>query len=161
QSRSKTLMDSTATGDEKIAAHVALGDYLQRLVQDKRREPADDLVSRLGEQVNAGYFSLRDAADTAAFLLFAGHETTANMISLGVLALLEHPDQVSRLYAGVAELANAVEELLRWVTIAHTGLTRTALEDITIGDVTIPAGDPVIILLNSANRDEDAFDDPD
>jgi cytochrome P450 len=161
QSRSKALMDGEATGEEKTAAHVELGDYLERLVETKRREPGDDLVSRLGEHVNAGTFSVRDAADVGAFLLFAGHETTANMISLGVLALLEHPDQLPRLYAGPAELANAVEELLRWVTIAHTGLSRTALEDITLGDVTIPAGDPVIILLNSANRDAAIFDDAD
>ena len=161
QSRSKTLMDGEATGEEKTAAHVELGNYLERLVETKRREPGDDLVSRLGEHVDAGTFSVRDAADVGAFLLFAGHETTANQISLGVLALLEHPDQRPRLYAGPAELATAVEELLRWVTIAHTGLTRTALEDITIGDVTIPAGEPIIILLNSANRDADAFDDAD
>jgi cytochrome P450 len=160
QSRSKTLMDGDATGEEKTTAHVELGDYLERLVEAKRREPGDDLVSRLGEHVNAGTFSVRDAADVGAFLLFAGHETTANMISLGVLALLEHPGQLPRLYTGPAELANAVEELLRWVTIAHTGLTRTALEDITIGDVTIRAGEPMIILLNSANRDEGIFDDP-
>ena len=161
QSRSKTLMEGEATGEEKAAAHVELGDYLERLVETKRREPGDDLVSRLGEHVNAGTFSVRDAADVGAFLLFAGHETTANMISLGVLALLEHPEQLPRLYAGQEELANAVEELLRWVTIAHTGLTRTALEDVTLGDVTIPAGEPVIILLNSANRDAAVFDDAD
>jgi cytochrome P450 len=161
QSRSKALMDGEATGEEKTAAHVELGDYLERLVETKRREPGDDLVSRLGDHVNAGTFSVRDAADVGAFLLFAGHETTANMISLGVLALLEHPDQLPRLYAGPAELANAVEELLRWVTIAHTGLARTTLEDITLGDVTISAGEAVIILLNSANRDEDIFDDAD
>jgi cytochrome P450 len=161
QSRSKTLMDGEATGEQKTAAHVELGDYLERLVETKRREPEDDLVSRLGEHVDAGTFSVRDAADVGAFLLFAGHETTANMISLSVLTLLEHPDQLPRLYTGDAELANAVEELLRWVTIAHTGLTRTALEDITIGDVTIRAGEPMIILLNSANRDEDIFDEAD
>jgi cytochrome P450 len=161
QSRSKTLMDGEATGEEKTAAHVELGNYLEQLVETKRREPGDDLVSRLGEHVNAGTFSVRDAADVGAFLLFAGHETTANQISLGVLALLEHPDQLPRLYAGPEELANAVEELLRWVTIAHTGLSRTALDDITLGDVTIPAGDPVIILLNSANRDAAIFDDAD
>ena len=161
QSRSKTLMEGEATGEEKAAAHMELGDYLERLVETKRREPGDDLVSRLGEHVNDGTFSVRDAADVGAFLLFAGHETTANMISLGVLALLEHPEQLPRLYAGQEELANAVEELLRWVTIAHTGLTRTALEDVTLGDVTIPAGEPVIILLNSANRDTAVFDDAD
>ena len=161
QEHSKTLMESTATGEEKTAAHVALGDYLEQLVESKRREPADDLVSRLGEQVDAGVFSVRDAADTASFLLFAGHETTANMISLAVLALLDHPQQLPHLYAGPVELANAVEELLRWVTIAHTGLTRTALEDITLDGVTIRAGEPIIILLNSANRDQEAFTDAD
>jgi hypothetical protein len=104
---------------------------------------------------------VRDAADVGAFLLFAGHETTANMIGLGVLALLEHPEQLPRLYQGQAELAVAVEELLRFVTIAHTGLTRIAIEDFTVGDVTIRAGEGVIVLLNSANRDEEVFDDPD
>jgi cytochrome P450 len=161
QSHSKILIDTAASGEDRITAHQALGDYLQRLVEDRRREPKDDLVSRLGEHVNAGTFAVRDAADVGAFLLFAGHETTANMIGLGVLALLAHPDQLPRLHQGKAELANAVEELLRYLTIAHRGLTRMATEDITVGDVTIRAGEGVIILLNSANRDEDTFADPD
>jgi hypothetical protein len=161
QSHSKVLIDTAATAEQKTAAHQALGDYLQRLVEDKRRDPADDLVSRLGEHVDAGTFSVRDAADVGAFLLFAGHETTANMIGLGVLALLEHPGQLPRLYAGKAELANAVEELLRYLTIAHMGLSRVAIDDITVGDVTIRAGEGVKILLNSANRDADVFDDAD
>jgi cytochrome P450 len=161
QSHSKVLIDSAVTAEEKIAAHQALGDYLERLVEDKRRQPMDDLVSRLAEHVDAGTFSVRDAADVGAFLLFAGHETTANMIGLGVLALLEHPEELPRLYQGKAELANSVEELLRYLTIAHTGLTRIAIEDIAVGDVTIPAGEGVIILLNSANRDADTFADAD
>jgi cytochrome P450 len=160
QSHSKVLIDGAMTGEQKTAAHLALGDYLQRLVEEKRQKPGDDLVSRLAEHVNAGTFSVRDAADVGAFLLFAGHETTANMIGLGVLALLDHPDQLPRLYAGQAELATAVEELLRYLTIALK-LTRIAVEDITIGDVTIRAGEGVVILLNSANRDEATFDDPD
>jgi cytochrome P450 len=161
QSHSKVLIDSAVTAAEKAAAHQALGDYLQRLVEDRRREPKEDLVSRLGEHVNAGTFTVRDAADVGAFLLFAGHETTANMIGLGVLALLDHPDQLPRLYQGKAELANAIEELLRYLTIAHNGLNRVALEDIKVGDVTIRAGEGVIILLNSANRDEEVFSDGD
>jgi cytochrome P450 len=161
QSHSKVLIDTAVTAEQRAAAHQALGAYLQQLVEDKRREPKDDLVSRLGEHVNAGTFSVRDAADVGAFLLFAGHETTANMIGLGVLALLEHPDQLPRLYEGKAELANAVEELLRYLTIAHMGLTRMALEDITVGGVTIRAGEGVKILLNSANRDADTFHDAD
>jgi cytochrome P450 len=161
QSHSKNLIDTAATPEQRITAHQALGDYLERLVETRRKEPRDDLVSRLGEHVDAGTFAVRDAADVGAFLLFAGHETTANMIGLGVLAMLKHPDQLPRLYQGPAELATAVEELLRYVTIAHTGLTRMATEDFTVGDVTIRAGEGVIILLNSANRDETAFDDPD
>jgi cytochrome P450 len=161
QSHSKVLIDTAVTGEEKNAAHMALGDYLQRLVEDRRKQPQDDLVSRLAEHVDAGTFSVRGAADVGAFLLFAGHETTANMIGLGVLTLLDHPDQLPRLYQGRAELANAVEELLRYLTIAHRGLTRMALEDIIVGDATIRAGEGVIILLNSANRDEDIFGDPD
>jgi cytochrome P450 len=161
QSHSKVLIDTAAAAEDRIAAHQALGAYLRQLVEDKRRNPKDDLISRLGEHVDAGTFSVQDAADLGAFLLFAGHETTANMIGLGVLALLEHPDQLPRLYEGKTELANAVEELLRYLTIAHMGLTRMALADITVGDVTIRAGEGVIILLNSANRDADIFDDPD
>ena len=160
QSHSKVLIDNAMTGEQKTAAHQALGDYLQQLVEEKRRKPGDDLVSRLADHVNAGTFSVRDAADVGAFLLFAGHETTANMIGLGVLALLDHPDQLPRLYAGQAELATAVEELLRYLTIALK-LTRVAVEDITVGDVTIGAGEGVIILLNSANRDEPIFNAPD
>jgi cytochrome P450 len=160
QSHSKNLIDSAATPEQRITAYQALGDYLERLVGTRRKEPRDDLVSRLGEHVDAGTFSVRDAADVGAFLLFAGHETTANMIGLGVLALLEHPEQVPHLYRGPAELALAVEELLRYLTIAHTGLTRMATEDFTVGEVTIRAGEGVVILLNSANRDETVFDDP-
>lgn len=158
QSHSKVLIDMTATGEAKAEAQRALADYLEQLVEQRRQEPKDDLVSRLGEQVNAGTFSARDAADVGAFLLFAGHETTANMIGLGVLALLDHPDQLPRLYQGKAELALAIEELLRYLTIAQSGLTRVATEDITVGDVTIRAGEGVIVMLNSANRDESVFD---
>jgi cytochrome P450 len=161
QSHSKVLISNAVSGAEKATAQQALGDYLEQLVQDRLRAPKDDLLSRLAEHVAAGTFSVRDAADVGAFLLFAGHETTANMIGLGVLALMEHPDQLPRLSAGRAELANAVEELLRYLTIAHTGLSRVATEDITVGGVTIRAGEGIVILLNSANRDADVFDGAD
>ncbi|ONI78330.1 cytochrome [Kribbella sp. ALI-6-A] len=157
QEHSKVLIDTTVTGEQKATAQAALGDYLETLVQQRRKEPRDDLITRLGEQVDAGTFSARDAADVGAFLLFAGHETTANMIGLGVLALLDHPDQLSRLYAGQAELATAIEELLRYLTIAQSGLARVATEDFSVGDTTIRAGDGLIIMLNSANRDETVF----
>jgi cytochrome P450 len=96
-------------------------------------------------------------------LLIAGHETTANMIALGTLALLEHPDQLAALRAADDQelVAGAVEELLRYLTIVHSGLRRIALADIQIGDQTIRAGDGVVIAIDAGNRDEQAFADPD
>jgi cytochrome P450 len=161
QHHSKVLIDTVATGEQKATAQQALSEYLLTLVVDRRREPADDLISRLGKQVDAGTFTERDAADVGSFLLFAGHETTANMIGLGVLALLAQPGQRSRLYAGRTELATAIEELLRYLTIAQSGLSRVATGDITVGEVTIRAGERVIVMVNSANRDESVFADPD
>ena len=161
QDHSKVLIDTAVTAEEKIAAQLALGDYLEHLVHERRKKPQDDLITRLGEQVDAGTFSVRDAADVGAFLLFAGHETTANMIGLSVLALMRHPGQIPRLYQGKAELDNAIEELLRYLTIAQSGVSRVATEDIEVGGVTIPAGDGVTIMLNSANRDSAAFADAD
>ncbi|MFJ5263319.1 cytochrome P450 [Streptomyces sp. NPDC088387] len=157
QEHSRTLIDITVSDEEKVAAHIALGDYLEEMVRDRLRNPKDDLVGRLAVHTESGTFSVRDAADVGAFLLFAGHETTANMIGLGVLALLDHPEQRERLYQGQTELANAVEELLRFLSIAHVGLSRVVTQDVRLGDVTIPAGDGVVIMLNSANRDEDVF----
>jgi cytochrome P450 len=96
-------------------------------------------------------------------LLIAGHETTANMIALGTLALLEHPEQLAALRdAGNPQLvAAAVEELLRYLTIVHFGLRRVALADIEIGDRIIRAGDGVILATVAGNRDEQVFADPD
>jgi cytochrome P450 len=161
QTKSNVLIDFRSTGEDVAAARQTLGDYLERLIQDKHRDPQDDLLSRLAQQVEDGAFTLRDAADLGWFLLFAGHETTANMIGLSTVALLQNLDQIPRLYEGKAELANAVEELLRYLTIAHAGLRRVATEDVTIGDVTIRAGEGVLISLNSANRDEAVFTDAD
>lgn len=161
QEHSKVLIDTAVTGEQKVAAQQALGDYLEKLVDQRRHSPREDLISRLGEQVDAGAFSSRDAADVGAFLLFAGHETTANMIGLSVLALLDNADQLPRLYQGKAELANAIEELLRYLTIAQSGLSRVLTEDVTIGDTTIHAGEGVVVMLNSANRDESMFADAD
>jgi cytochrome P450 len=161
QTHSKVLIDTAVSGEQMLAAQQALGAYLEDQIQKRRQDPEDNLLSRLGEQVDAGVFSLKDAADLGSLLLFTGHESTANMIGLSVLALLEHPDQMHRLYDGEAELVNAVEELLRYLTLAQTGLTRVATEDITVSGVTIKAGEGVIIMINSANRDMTAFGEPD
>ena len=96
-------------------------------------------------------------------LLIAGHETAANMIALGTVALLEHPAEAERLRGepDPALVASAVEELMRYLTITHDGRKRVATEDIEIGGVTIAAGEGVIIATDLANRDEQVFEDPD
>lgn len=96
-------------------------------------------------------------------LLVAGHETTANMIALGTLALLEHPDQLERLRTedDPGLLTSAVEELLRYLTITHDGRKRVATDDIEIAGEVIRAGEGVIVATDLGNRDPEAFPDPD
>lgn len=161
QSRSNVFVNITSTGQQVAQAWQELNAYLLDLLTAKRKVPGDDVLSRLGEHVDAGTVTDKDATDLAVFLLFAGHETTANMIALGTAALLQNPDQIPRLLAGPAETAQAVEELFRYLTIVHVGLRRRALEDVTIGGVTISAGDGVIVPIHLANRDPEVFTDPD
>jgi cytochrome P450 len=145
-------------------ANGKLLDYLDRLVTEKLANPGEDLLSELAtKRVKVGELTQRELASMAVLLLIAGHETTANMIALGTLALLEHPDQLSALRdADDPELvAGAVEELLRYLTIVHSGLRRVALADIELGDQTIRAGDGVVMAIDAGNRDERAFADPD
>lgn len=99
----------------------------------------------------------------AVLLLIAGHETTANMIALGTLALLEHPDQLTALRAerDPKAIAAAVEELLRYLTIVHTGRRRAVLADIEIAGQLVRAGEGLVLANDIGNRDADVFDDPD
>ncbi|MEU7893408.1 cytochrome P450 [Nonomuraea sp. NPDC049152] len=96
-------------------------------------------------------------------MLIAGHETTANMIALGTLALLEHPDQLAMLRETDEPklFASAVEELLRYMNITHNGRRRVALADIEIAGQVIRAGEGIIMANDIANRDPSVFPDPD
>src|SRR6201991_920624 len=152
-----------ATGEDTVKGAVNLNKYLSQLVETKMENPAEDAVSDLAERVKAGELSVKEAAQLGTGLLIAGHETTANMIGLGVLALLENPDQaaVIRNAEEPKILANAVEELLRYLSIIQNGQRRVALEDIHIGGETIRANEGIIIDLAPANWDPDAFAEPD
>ncbi|MFJ9818548.1 cytochrome P450 [Streptomyces sp. NPDC101151] len=163
QANTKILVKRTTTPEEARTAGGRLVDYLDRLIGDKLAHPAEDLVSTLAARVAAGELSRHEAADTGVLLLIAGHETTANMIALGTLALLQHPDQLARVRESddPKAVASAVEELLRHLNIVHGGRRRVALEDIEIGGVTIRAGDGVVLANDIANRDPAAFPDPD
>ncbi|TWV58281.1 cytochrome P450 [Streptomyces misionensis] len=164
QRNTQVLVRRTSTEDDVRTANEALTAYLEDLLAAKQAEPEDDLLSVLAEQrVATGELTRRQAADMGVLLLAAGHETTANMIALGTLALLEHPDQLALLRDGAEpkQVAAAVEELLRYLNITHSGRRRVALEDIEIGGELIRAGDGVILANDIANRDPDAFPDPD
>jgi cytochrome P450 len=164
QRRTRILVTRDQAVERVIAAQDELTEYLDGVIADKLAEPAEDLLSRLAlEHVATGELSRREAALMATLLLTAGHETTANMIALGTLALLEHPDQLAALRNtdDPALIAGAVEELLRYLTITHSGRRRIALQDIEIDGQTIHAGDGIVLAGDAANRDEDAFPDPD
>jgi cytochrome P450 len=136
--------------------------YLDALVDRKAAEPGDDIISRLyADFVVPGLLDRHDLVDLARQLLIAGHESTASMISLGVLVLLEHPDQLAELQADPSLVPGAVEELLRFLTIAQLLVGRVATADVRVGGELIRTGEGVRALLNSANRDKRAFDDPD
>lgn len=152
-----------ATGEDTVKGAMSLHKYLSQLVEAKMENPAEDAVSDLAERVKAGELSVKEAAQLATGLLIAGHETTANMIGLGVLALLENPHQlaVMRDAEDPKIVANAVEELLRYLSIIQNGQRRVALEDINIAGEVIRAGEGIIIDLAPANWDAGAFTEPD
>ncbi|MGW3966776.1 cytochrome P450 [Amycolatopsis sp. NPDC005003] len=163
QENSKVIVRRDVTPEERAAGHQALIGYLDRLVGAKLENPADDLLSGVAARVAAGELTRVEAAQMGLLLLVAGHETTANMIALGTLALLEHPDQLALLREGddPALVASAVEELLRYLNITHNGRRRVALEDIEIAGETIRAGEGLIMASDIGNRDPEAFPDGD
>ncbi|MGB8390506.1 MAG: cytochrome P450 [Mycobacterium sp.] len=152
-----------ATGEDVLNGIIRLREYLANLVEAKMENPDEDAVSDLAERVKAGELSIGEAADLGAGLLIAGHETTGNMIGLGTLALLQHPEQLAALHAtdDPKVVANAVEELLRYLSIIQNGQRRIAIEDIEIAGEVIRAGEGIIIDLAPANWDADVFDEPD
>ncbi|GLW33662.1 cytochrome P450 [Actinoplanes regularis] len=162
QGHSRNLISRSVPVEERNASFRALHDYLSRLLEQKVTRPGDDLLSQLVARVEAGELTLADAAGIGVLLLIAGHETTANMIALGTLVLLEQPDQLALLRDGDDPklVAGAVEELLRFLNITHTGLRRVALADIEIAGVIVRAGEGLIFANDIANRDPDAFPEP-
>ncbi len=164
QHHSTIGLDSRSSDEEKATAIGTMFHYIFELVARKEREPGDDLISRLlTDYVATGQLSRETAAMNAVILLQAGHETTASMIALGTVALLQHPDVLARLRRtdDPALVANIVEELMRYLTIVHSQVDRVALEDLTIGGQLIRAGDAVLMNLPAGNWDTAFVDNPD
>jgi len=136
--------------------------YLKNLIAQRRVHPKDDLISAL-VQAREGSDQLSDDEILAMIflLLSAGHETTVNLIGSGALALLEHPDQMTKLRREPTLTKSAVEELLRFVCPVEMATERYAREDVAIAGTTIPRGELVLAVIASANRDASCFVDPD
>ncbi|WP_153345254.1 cytochrome P450 [Nocardia aurantia] len=164
QACSRKLISRESSVDETLAASDELRSYLKDLVAVKQQAPTEDMLGSLvAGQLAAGELTVDEVVDMGVLMLIAGHETTANMIGLGTLALLRHPDQLAALRdtPDPALIANAVEELLRYLTIVHSGRRRVATEDVEVGGQLVRAGEGIILANDAGNRDAGAFPDPD
>ncbi|GJD48004.1 Cytochrome P450 107B1 [Methylobacterium crusticola] len=153
--------DAAALG-RNIATFDEIAAYMQDLVRAKRRHPQDDLLTALATHADpkVGRMGDYDLIATAILLLIAGHETTVNLITNGMLTLLRFPEHLARLRADPEIAPRLIEELLRYEPPVHFR-TRKALADIRLEGTTIPAGAPVVLLFASGSRDPARFRDPD
>lgn len=156
---------SSLSHEERVAVEMEMYGYAQELGAEKRRNPADDVWTTLTtaeiEHTDGERTRLNELELDLFFLVLtiAGSETTRNAISAGLIALLEHPDQMQRLRSDPEVMSTAVDEILRW-TSPVSYFRRTTTVDTEIRGVPIAAGDRVSVWYPSANRDEDVFDDP-
>ena len=158
----KDVRDGThgANGIGRVAASREFVAYLRQLVADRRKNPSDDLISRLVEVEEAGEKLTEDELIANCILLLnAGHEATVNLIGNGMCALLKHPDQIGRWRADSSLTETAVEELLRYDTPLHQ-FNRWVLEPFEFRGQQFEVGQEIALLLGSANRDGDVFDSP-
>lgn len=150
-----------APAEEVHDASAALTRYLGELIGAKRRLPGDDILSHLAMEFPAGDGSAADGVlGNGMLLLIAGHETTANMLALSVVTLLQWPDQLAIARSGTAAMDRAVEELLRFHAVIQYGIVRRAAEDLVLSGQRISVGEWVVCSLAAANRDPGLCADP-
>ena len=157
QGNSAKILEKDIPLDEKMAAYGAMTTYLSELVTRKRADPGEDILSDLARHDD---LTIEELTGIAFLLLLAGHDTTANMLALGTFALLEHPEQLAELRANPDLLPDAVEELMRYLSVVDI-LYRYATEDIELGGETIGKGSTVVVSMLAANHDPQRFDNPD
>lgn len=156
----KVFTAATSTAQDTVAAAEEMLEMIAVVIDGKMDNPTDDTLSRLVvEQLIPGHMTNEEIARMGLLLLTAGHETSANMIALGTAALLSNPAQAAliRNSDDPAVVAGAVEELLRYLTIVHSGARRVAIDDFEIAGTEIHAGDGLILDFGTANRDTAAF----
>ena len=157
----ETLAGSDFTSPEALAAYAAMEQYWQGLVEERRRQPGEDLISLiLHGQTEGEPLTDEEVAGFCSLLHDASQNTTMNTIANGIIELARHPDERRKLVDAPDRWPRALEELLRFLSPVQ-GLARATTRDVEIGGETIPAGDQVLLLYGSANHDETVFPDPD
>ena len=159
QERTRHQLDTTLPEDRKVALAGEALAYMQDLVADARRDPGEDLIGMLIREHDDDLGN-DELVGIANLLLVAGHETTSNMLALGTLALLRHPEQLALVRDDPDAVGPAVEELLRWLSIVTSGSPRLATRDVEVDGATIRRGELVLFHLPTANRDPALLDDP-
>ncbi|PXX71491.1 cytochrome P450 [Nocardia tenerifensis] len=158
----QTLVRSDVEQDEMMAAQQEMEVYLNQLIAAKESADADDVMHRIiVKNREGGGLDRGDIVNIAKAMLFGGYDTASNMIALGTLVLLEHPDQLAELAADPSLIPGAVEELLRYLSIADSSPARVTTQDVEVGGQLIRAGEGIIVLTGSASRDDEAFADAD
>ena len=155
------LIDFGLSAKDRDVAGQEIQGFLARLVQSKYEAPGDDLLSRLIQDPRQHPFTFEELVGLSLLLLTAGHDTTANMIALGTLRLLQEPELAARIRDDESVLGTAIDELIRYLNIVHFGVLRLAVRDVEVGGRLVKAGEHVAVALESANRDPRFLDEPD
>lgn len=154
------LKPDEPTARRAVAAAVEFREYLRGLVRERRKRPTEDLIGQLAGVVDEDRLTEDELIGTSVLLLNAGHEASVNATGNGWWALFRHPAELERLRADPSLVPTAVDELLRFDTPLQM-FERWVLDDVEIDGVTVPRGEELALLFGSANRDADAFADPD
>jgi cytochrome P450 len=159
QRRSARQLDLSIPIPERMELQRDGRAYMRSLVERARRQPGEDILGMLVREHGAELTD-DELIGIAGLLLLAGHETTSNMLGLGTLALLRHPDQLAEVRDDPDAVGPAVEELLRWLSIVHSAIPRMTTTDVEIAGAHLQAGRLVFVSLPSGNRDPDFIDSP-
>ncbi len=160
QRRSDCQIDLAMPFAERYALQRDSHDYMRSLVKKARSHPGDDMLGTLIRE-HGDELTDEELTRICGLLLLAGHETSSNMLGLGTLALLRHPDQLAALRDDPDAVSPAIEELLRYLSVLHHSIPRITTADVEICGLTIPAGELVLASLSAANRDPAYLDDAD
>ncbi|HUO41048.1 MAG TPA: cytochrome P450 [Mycobacterium sp.] len=160
QQRSARQLDFAIPMQQRLALQREGRDYMRSLVRRARCDPGDDMLGMLLRD-HGDELSEDELVGIAGLLLLAGHETKANMLALGVLALLVHPDQLAVVRDKPAMVPAAVEEMMRYLSIVQTAIPRFTTTDVEVAGTVIPAGQLVVLSLPSGNRDPEFLAAPD